>query len=518
VFDLMAYSYILNKVDAKSGSQLLNTIHENLTVIKESKQQGFCNYFDTFDWRLFRQGYYLYQFNDFLYLSQRIKNKVEEKEKYNLSSTENIRLDDGIIREKISQTIGVRAILCRATFKLEIQSLRILNNNEKTIARIKIEQSKIREKTRYKSLYPFFEIQPIRGYTNQVPRILRNLSNIDFTICNDDVLKRGLATINKIPADYSSKLNIRLTNRMSALDATRQIYISLLDILRRNEFGIIKDIDTEFLHDFRVAIRRTRSGLGQIKGVLEEKTVLKAKEDFSFLGRSTNNLRDLDVYLMREDQYKLMLPQELRDYLNPFFEDLRQQRIAEHRALVTTLKSVKYKRILSDWRTYLLSKDKLNRQNLSSATALAQHIILKRNKKVLKFGQKILVTGSDELLHQLRIEGKKLRYLLEFFSSLFVEEKIQYLIRKLKLLQDNLGDYNDLVVQQERLFESAKELTNRNKTGKNAVLALGILMGKLNEKQQTIKNEFAISFSFYIDSNVQKIFDELFQVQGRRVR
>jgi CHAD domain-containing protein len=191
---------------------------------------------------------------------------------------------------------------------------------------------------------------------------------------------------------------------------------------------------------------------------------------------------------------------------------------AERVLLIDTLKSAKYKQILSDWGAYLLSKDIGNQQKLISARALAKTIIMKRNKKVLKFGQQILTTGSDELLHQLRIEGKKLRYLLEFFNSLFVQDKIYYLIEKLKILQENLGEFNDLIVQQERLIDSAREITPRSRTGKNAVLALGILIGKLNEKQQVIKKEFAKSFSGYADPKVQKIFDELFHVQERHSR
>jgi CHAD domain-containing protein len=514
----MAYAYILNSINAVTGLNFLKTVQNNLNVIKETKQQGPCHYFDTFDWRLFRQGYYLYHFNDYLYLYQHRSKKIEDKQEYYFTSVDNIVPHDGDLQKKISAIIGIRAILCKATFQLTKQSFRILNRYEKTIARIDIEQGKIKEKSRYKSLQPYFEIRPVRGYANQVPTILNKLSLREFSISQDDLLKRGLAISGKIAADYSSKLSINLKRDMSAQEATKQIYISLLDIIQRNEFGLIQDIDTEFLHDFRVSIRRTRSGLGQIKGVLDEKRVVKAKDNFSFLGRSTNKLRDIDVYLLREKQYKLMLPLELRQYLNPFFEDLHQQRIVEHRAVVTTLKSAKYKRIISDWRTYLLAKETRAQPKSPSARKLAQNIIMKRNKKVLKFGHKILTTGSDDLLHQLRIEGKKLRYLLEFFSSLFAQEKINFLVGNLKILQDNLGEINDLFVQQRRLFDSAKEIFPRNRTEKNAVLALGILIGKLNEKQQIIKKEFSKSFSQYADFHVQKIFDELFKAQGRRVQ
>jgi CHAD domain-containing protein len=460
-------------------------------MIQESKQQGTYHYFDTFDWRLYRQGYYLYLFNQYLYLYQFTKKKIEDREKYQYPSAEKFSLQDGIILRKITPIIDIRTLLCMATFRITNQSFQILNRDDKTVVRIQIEQSKIKDKTRYKNLSSYLEIQPLRGYANQVPGILKKLPLDDLLVSKDDLLKRGLATLGKMPADYSSKINIRLTNRMSALDATKQIYIYLLDIIRRNENGLIKDIDTEFLHDFRVSIRRTRSALG---------------------------LRDIDVYLLGEQQYKLMLPVELRPYLNSFFEDLKEQRKIEHQSLVKTIKSVKYKRILSDWESYLKSEDIRNRQKVAPVRELAKNIIMKRNKKVLKFGQRVLITGSDELLHQLRIECKKLRYLLEFFNSLFSQEKIQYLVRKLKLLQDNLGDYNDLVIQQKRLIDSARDITPRTRSGKNTVLALGILIGKLNEKQQIIKKEFVKSFSGYAAQEVQKILDELFQVQERRVR
>jgi CHAD domain-containing protein len=214
----------------------------------------------------------------------------------------------------------------------------------------------------------------------------------------------------------------------------------------------------------------------------------------------------------------MMLPSEFRQYLNPFFEDLKEQRKSEHQSLVRMLKSVKYKRVLSDWEAYLISKDSKSGQKTRSVRELAKSVITRRNKKVLRFGLKILVTGSDELLHQLRIECKKLRYLLEFFNSLFSQDKIQNLIKKLKLLQDNLGDFNDLVIQQERLNDSVQKLTTRTKNGKNTVLAFGMLIGKLNEKQRMIKNEFAQSFSAYAAPEVQKIYDDLFQNRERGLR
>jgi len=88
--------------------------------------------------------------------------------------------------------------------------------------------------------------------------------------------------------------------------------------MRINEVNIEKDLDTEFLHDFRVAIRRTRSALGQIKNVFPMRTTNRFKKDFAFVGELSNQLRDLDVYLLKEDTYKTMLPLVLQNDMNTY--------------------------------------------------------------------------------------------------------------------------------------------------------------------------------------------------------
>ena len=58
---------------------------------------------------------------------------------------------------------------------------------------------------------------------------------------------------------------------MRADIAAKYIFSHLLKTMKDNEPGTIADTDSEFLHDFRVAVRRTRAGLSQLKGVLPDK-------------------------------------------------------------------------------------------------------------------------------------------------------------------------------------------------------------------------------------------------------
>jgi CHAD domain-containing protein len=88
-------------------------------------------------------------------------------------------------------------------------------------------------------------------------------------------------------------------------------------------------------------------------------------------------------------------------------------------------------------------------------------VIYKRYRRIVKKGSKISETTPDEKLHELRIDCKKLRYLLEFFTSLFPENEMKKLVKQLKQLQENLGDFNDLSVQQEFLVNHLGRLNHR---------------------------------------------------------
>src|SRR3569623_2067902 len=82
--------------------------------------------------------------------------------------------------------------------------------------------------------------------------------------------------------------------------------------LNDNEVGVIAGDDPECLHDFRVAVRRTRSALGQIKKTLPASIVADYRRRFTRLAGISGPTRDLDVYLLHFDAFRDRLPVELR--------------------------------------------------------------------------------------------------------------------------------------------------------------------------------------------------------------
>jgi CHAD domain-containing protein len=209
----------------------------------------------------------------------------------------------------------------------------------------------------------------------------------------------------------------------------------------------------------------------------------------------------------------------MRDDITPLFDYLRAQREQALQDVIVGLDSSEYARILRDWEVFLNQPVPETPEAANAAMPiidLARQRIYKRYRRVVKDGNYILEHTQDELLHALRIECKKLRYLLEFFASLFPPKKVARLINQLKRLQDNLGEFNDLSVQQEYLLGIAEELPISDIQTKRALVATGFLVGSLARRQQVVKAGFAKTFTDFAAPANQKLYRQLFAQKGKR--
>jgi CHAD domain-containing protein len=513
----MATTYILKYPKIISRIKIEELLSKLGPIEHESVRKDKYVYFDTFDWRLYREGYHLYLFGKRFALYNFRTNKMEITEDAENIKETNFSLRNSSLFGKIKAVTGIREPLRQLDLRRIRYRYRLLNNENKSIAYLQIDQDRVKTERGYKKVDQILQITPLRGYVKEVQPILIKLSDLGFIALMEDRLKINLESCGKHPATYSSKISINLVPQMPAERAMKQIYLHLLELMRKNEHGIIDDIDTEFLHDYRVSVRRTRSGIGQIKNVLDPQIIEKTKKIYSFLGKATNKLRDLDVYLLSENDYKVMVPDHLRKHLDPFFNYLKKSRRKELKNLITHFTTAGYKKTLHTWESYLRSENdsEISDSSHTPVIDIARRVIQKRNKKMLQLGKNILETSSDELMHRLRIEAKKLRYLLEFFSSLFEQDKMQVLLQKLRQLQDNLGEHNDLVVQQRYLEESAGLMTEKGLPAVRTILAMGILIGKLSEKETQVKRAFARIFKRYAAKSTQKEFRNLLNPVGK---
>ena len=408
----------------------------------------------------------------------------------------------------------MRALLERAKVQIQSVSYRLLNQDEKTVVRLVYQAICQPPGPPAALLAAQFRLQPVRGYPDAAQDLANRLQEMGLApVERDEPFLMVLAAVGLQPGDYSSKLNLQLKPEMRADEAVQVILRVLLDVLKQNEPYLKQDIDTEFLHDFRVAVRRTRSALTQLGEVLPVEITEHFKQEFADIGQLSNQLRDLDVYLLKQTDYRAMLPDLLRDDIQPLFDYLRAKRVKALQEVIAGLNSEQYSRLLEEWKAFLHEPlpfapaiPKADRPIIE----LARPRIYKRYRRIVKSGRRILSKTEDELLHALRIECKKLRYLMEFFTSLFPPKQINRLIKQLKQLQDNLGDFNDLHIQEEYLLRVAAELPLSDPQARQTILAIGSLIGALDQERQQVKSAFAQTFNNFASSANKKLFKELF--------
>ena len=256
------------------------------------------------------------------------------------------------------------------------------------------------------------------------------------------------------PEAYSSKIRVHLQPTLRADEAAKVILRELLHVIKYNTAGVKNDIDTECLHDFRVAIRRTRAVLSQMKEVFPADVTAQFKKDFAYVGTMTNRVRDLDVYLLHKARYTALLPAPVRPDIAPLFAHLQRERAKAFRTLVRRLDSKTYANILHRWEAFLAQPPAGDTAAANASRPIIEVVrkrLRRRCRSVVQLGTQLLAETDDQRLHALRIACKKLRYVLEFFVSLFPGKKTAILVQHLRALQDNLGRWHDLVVQQEAL-------------------------------------------------------------------
>jgi len=316
---------------------------------------------------------------------------------------------------------------------------------------------------------------------------------------------------NRIPGDYRSKLLVDLEPEQPADSAVRAILLELLTAIHANVDGTIDDLDAKFLHDLRVACRRTRTALTQLKGVLPAETASSFNAKFKWLGSVTGPLRDLDVFLLEMPTYYAILSARAVTELEPLAELIRTTR---NRALISVadaLRSSRFTQLVTSWRQTLEANEPSRCPHASRPTVeLANEHITKAHRRILKRGKefdKDLPTGT---LHRLRIDAKKLRYLLEFFHSLYPERDINARIKELKRLQDILGGFNDVEVQLNLLSDFTRELHADPAVTSSCTLTLGRLAGILEESQEDHRAAFHDAFLEFSSKPVRAAFKRLF--------
>lgn len=512
---------------ADLAADLETYLETHFQVLWEPERTWRATLYDTFDWRLHKAGTLLQvspSRRGFLWswqsLAGDIRQEIWEPSAPGLLAS--LRSDS--LRQELEPIVSMRRLLPWVDIRYEERLCRLVDDETKTRARLYWRRGQARASdgpAEPQAMPSMLSLQGLRGYDKTFHNLAKALEAFGCTPTQDDPMQRALVAIgsSRTPGDYSSKPQLHLEPSLPAAEAARQIHRSLLDTMLRNEPGLRRDDDSEFLHDFRVAVRRTRSALSQIKRVFAEEPLQHFRAEFKWLGSLTGPTRDLDVFLLKIVDYRHLLPDAVAADLDPLADFLAAKQRREHRKLVAGLDSDRYARLIDAWSDFLAtsSADAAVAANAERPIiGLANERIWKLFRRVVKDGRHILEVASDPqahaiALHDLRIECKKLRYGIEFFRSLYPPRQIDPLVKSLKKLQDNLGDFNDYEVQRDKLSGFAVEMLEESKAAEaSTLLAMGRLVAFLAEAQEKERLGFEARFTEFIAEARYKQFEKLF--------
>lgn len=421
---------------------------------------------DTFDWRFFNKGLLVLEVGErFIIFS------FEEEETLGTAPSDEGR--GGHLPGQVAAVAGIRRLLDVSTWFRHRGCCRILDDQGKLIGRGDLYRSR---QTR-----SFFglKIVPLRGYQGECEGLARRLAASGGIRGARRFYGALLSRGGRRAGAYSPAVTLSLAPELMLPEAYGKLFSYFLSILEENRPGILGDLDTEFLHDYRVALRRLRSVTSQMKKEMPAALNSFLSGELKSLFSATSRGRDLDVLALRREAYAGLLPEKLRPGLYTFFDRVEEERVAAYDEIRHLLSSPSYPERMQRLRAAF---DASNPQewlgSLHLRDAVAQWV-RKRSGRVLE----IMGEGGFEKvpgeLHALRIECKKLRYLLETFNSLYSEKELGPILKNLKRFQDALGASQDLAVQTEFLSDMLREWG----TGNHAVAgAIGGLLTELNRR------------------------------------
>jgi CHAD domain-containing protein len=308
----------------------------------------------------------------------------------------------------------------------------------------------------------------------------------DLEVGTTTVVDEAVTAVGGSPGGLSSQVKVDLDGDEPAGAAARRVLRGLADVVEAQVPGLLDDLDSEFLHDLRIAVRRSRSVLRQMKRAFDPVARRAQADSLRWIQAVTGPTRDLDVQLLEWDELVAMVPADRRADLGPAHVLLVEQRKAALRAMKATLRSAEYRRQWTAWRLFL-AVDTGGSDGADAATPigpLARRRVAALSARIVREGRALTTESPAEALHDVRKRGKELRFVFELFGpSLWPASEVKPRVSALKGLQDVLGRYHDRHVQVDRLRALAPELADRP-GGPGALLAMGSLIDRLEANQR----------------------------------
>jgi CHAD domain-containing protein len=427
-------------------------------------------------------------------------------------------LPPGPLRDRLAPIVEMRALLPLANVRVEAQLVRVLNADDKTVARLTLATPAALRSEGGGEAVPLtlrVELGGVLGYSKPLARVtaaLRGGPKGGLVDAPASLADEAIAGVGGDPAGIRTKVRVDLRPDQRTDRAAVAVLADLAGMVEANLPGTLDDLDTEFLHDLRVAVRRSRSVLRELKGGFPPEPLAAQRDALRWIQGLTGPTRDLDVQLLDWDHLISGIPAERHAALAPVRALLARHRTAAFRTLRRELRGAAYRQAWDGYRAFLASDLGPAGERPEAKRPIVEVAggrIRKVYRRMVAMGAAIDDTSPAEHLHELRKRGKELRYLLELFGGLWPGRVVKPMVRSLKGLQDVLGAHQDREVQAAYLRGLAGEVAETT-GGPAALLTLGALVDRLDAEQREARAAFAERFAAFAGADQQALVAKVF--------
>lgn len=424
--------------------------------------------------------------------------------------------------DEVRAVIGVRALLPQARIQGVTDTVPLLDELEKTVARVEISAPAVLVDGAPRPLAPRVLVRGVRGYDRELDAACDLLvASLSLRRSDRTLHDEAVSAVGGDPGGISTKPEVALAANERADRATARVLSELLAVIDANLPGALADTDTEFLHDYRVSIRRTRAVLRELRTVFPVADWQHCREELKWLQGVTSDTRDLDVYVVGFEELRALVPQVLRADLEPLRGVLERRRQVARLAMILELRGERAVTLRRDWTGFLEGLEARSLQDRPDAArsidAVSAQRIRKLHRRMVRMGEAILAGGEGldpvaaEDYHELRKKGKELRYMLELFGlPLHDSAVVKPMIRALKGLQDVLGRHQDREVQVQTLRGLGEDVASLA-DGPGALIAMGVLIERLERDAVAARGEFAASFAEFASARQRRLVRDTFR-------
>jgi CHAD domain-containing protein len=316
--------------------------------------------------------------------------------------------------------------------------------------------------------------------------------------------------------------DVVLDASMPAAEGFRAVLVSLADTMTASWGRVGANADLASLHQFRVAVRRTRVVVREGSSVLATDRVIDAGKQFGRIGRLTGPVRDLDVFLLKWPETTAAFPSSVSQDLDAVRLLVEQRRASAWVELVDTSRTPGVGAIIGTWRSWLdgTSTDEAavgtDAEDVDHAMlgTVVRRRIRRAHRSLVDAGRRIEPKTPADRVHDLRKDAKTLRYLIAAFGPLIADHPRRDFTRRLKALQDVLGEHQDAETQLDNLRLVAIDLQNAG-TGIDTTLAIGRLMEVTDARRLNARTLFAERFATYDSDATNDALNDALQALKR---